>query len=539
RNWIDPETRNEPMKKNLVLFAIVFLSICIGYLLGSEKEILMSNQQDSWSMNRLERLLQYINNDYVEEIDTDSLVGEVIEDIVNRLDPHSVYIPAHHRQSIAENMQGNFYGIGVSFLMFKDSVTIIRVLEGGPSEAAGLLAGDRILIADKDTLFQKNYSSEKIMQTLKGRPGTSVDLTIYRKSEDKIFQLEMKRGKVPLPSVDSYYMMEKTVGYLKINRFSQTTYNEFDLALDDLISQGMKKMILDLRDNPGGYLHPAIQISNALLQKDQTIVITKSNMGEEERSLAEGNGNFQEGDLIVLVNGQSASASEIVAGAVQDNDRGWIIGRRTFGKGLVQQQMPLGGGDAVRLTIAKYFTPTGRSIQKPYNGDREAYDQDLSNRYHNGEMADAKKIPVTDSLAYKTPKGRTVFGGGGITPDFYISNKNTEQEEWNSLLLNSNMMNNFVFEELDKNRKKFNDFAMVDILEGQFEDLLPWHDLFVKYCADKQVEVTIEEWETLRAVKAYLGLQLFGENTFNQIKNQHDLFLETAISTLDSLSKFN
>ena len=527
------------MKKNLVLFAIVFLSICIGYLLGSEKEILMSNQQDSWSMNRLERLLQYIDNDYVEEIDTDSLVGEVIEDIVNRLDPHSVYIPAHHRQSIAENMQGNFYGIGVSFLMFKDSVTIIRVLEGGPSEAAGLLAGDRILIADKDTLFQKNYSSEKIMQTLKGRPGTSVDLTIYRKSEDKIFQLEMKRGKVPLPSVDSYYMMEKTVGYLKINRFSQTTYNEFDLALDDLISQGMKKMILDLRDNPGGYLHPAIQISNALLQKDQTIVITKSNMGEEERSLAEGNGNFQEGDLIVLVNGQSASASEIVAGAVQDNDRGWIIGRRTFGKGLVQQQMPLGGGDAVRLTIAKYFTPTGRSIQKPYNGDREAYDQDLSNRYHNGEMADAKKIPVTDSLAYKTPKGRTVFGGGGITPDFYISNKNTEQEEWNSLLLNSNMMNNFVFEELDKNRKKFNDFAMVDILEGQFEDLLPWHDLFVKYCADKQVEVTIEEWEILRAVKAYLGLQLFGENTFNQIKNQHDLFLETAISTLDSLSKFN
>ena len=527
------------MKKKLVLFAIVFLSICIGYLLGSEKEILMSNQQGSWSMNRLERLLQYIDNDYVEEIDTDSLVGEVIEDIVNRLDPHSVYIPAHHRQSIAENMQGNFYGIGVSFLMFKDSVTIIRVLEGGPSEAAGLLAGDRILIADKDTLFQKNYSSEKIMQTLKGRPGTSVDLTIYRKSEDKIFQLEMKRGKVPLPSVDSYYMMEKTVGYLKINRFSQTTYNEFDLALDDLISQGMKKMILDLRDNPGGYLHPAIQISNALLQKDQTIVITKSNMGEEERSLAEGNGNFQEGDLIVLVNGQSASASEIVAGAVQDNDRGWIIGRRTFGKGLVQQQMPLGGGDAVRLTIAKYFTPTGRSIQKPYNGDREAYDQDLSNRYHNGEMADAKKIPVTDSLAYKTPKGRTVFGGGGITPDFYISNKNTEQEEWNSLLLNSNMMNNFVFEELDKNRKKFNDFAMVDILEGQFEDLLPWHDLFVKYCADKQVEVTIEEWETLRAVKAYLGLQLFGENTFNQIKNQHDLFLETAISTLDSLSKFN
>ena len=197
-------------------------------------------------------------------------------------------------------------------------------------------------------------------------------------------------------------------------------------------------------------------------------------MGEEEKSMAEGNGNFQEGDLIVLVNGQSASASEIVAGAVQDNDRGWIIGRRTFGKGLVQQQMPLGGGDAVRLTIAKYFTPTGRSIQKPYNGDREAYDQDLSNRYHNGEMADAKKIPVTDSLAYKTPEGRTVFGGGGITPDFYISNKNTEQEQWDSLILNSNMMNNFVFEELDNNRRKFN-ALLWDILEGQFEHWVGFH----------------------------------------------------------------
>ena len=215
------------------------------------------------------------------------------------------------------------------------------------------------------------------------------------------------------------------------------------------------------------------------------------------------------------------------------------MGRRTFGKGLVQQQMPLGGGDAVRLPIAKYFTPTGRSIQKPYNGDRAAYYEDLSNRYHRGEIADAKKIPVIDSLAYKTPEGRTVYGGGGITPDFYISNKNTEQEEWNMLILNSNMMNNFVFEELDNNRKKFNGFMMNDLLEGKFKDILPWHELFVKYCADREIEITTEAPQTLKAVKAYLALQLFGENTFNQIKNQDDLFLETAIITLDSLSKIN
>ena len=281
------------MKKNLVLFSIVFLSISIGYLLGSENEILMSAEKDSWSINRLQRLLSYIENDYVEVINTDSLVGEVIEDLVNRLDPHSVYIPARQRQSIAENMQGNFYGIGVSFFMYKDSVTIIRVLKGGPSEAAGLLAGDRILIADEDTLFQKKYSSEKIMKILKGKAGTLVDLTIYRKSEDKTFQLEMKRGKVSLPSVESYYMIDQTVGYLKVNRFSQTTFEEFDLALEDLLSMGMENLILDLRNNPGGYLIPAKQISNAFLGKDQTIVITQSNMGEEEKSTAEGDGRFQ------------------------------------------------------------------------------------------------------------------------------------------------------------------------------------------------------------------------------------------------------
>ena len=228
------------MKKKIVLFAIIFLSICIGYLLGSEKVVLMSDQQDSSSINRIERLIQYIENDYVEKINTDSLVGKVIGDVVNRLDPHSVYIPARERQSINENMQGNFYGIGVSFFMYKDSVTIIRVLNGGPSQSAGLLAGDRILIANQDTLYKKNYSSEKIMYSLKGKPGTSIDLTIYRKSEDKILQLEMKRGKVPLPSVEAHYIIENTIGYLKINRFSQTTFNEFDHAINDLISNGMK-----------------------------------------------------------------------------------------------------------------------------------------------------------------------------------------------------------------------------------------------------------------------------------------------------------
>jgi carboxyl-terminal processing protease len=302
------------------------------------------------------------------------------------------------------------------------------------------------------------------------------------------------------------------------------------------MGEGMDKMILDLRDNPGGYLHSAKQISNAFLSKNQTIVITKTNMGEEEKSFAKGDGVFQEGGLIILVNEQSASASEIVAGAVQDNDRGWIIGRRTFGKGLVQKQMPLGGGDAVRLTIAKYYTPSGRSIQKPYsNNGRKDYYEDLNNRFENGEMADEKKIPIIDSLAFKTASGRTVYGGGGITPDNYVSNKNTQEEEWNDLILNSPLISNFVFNELDQNRKAFSKLKETQLLNNRGSSILPSYQEFSNYCKTNGIEFKNGKKETLKAIRANLALQLFGENIFNRIKNQEDVFIDKAIKTLDTL----
>ena len=524
------------MKNNFVLFLIIALSILIGYLLGNEKELLTIVDAGGSRMNRLERLLTYIENDYVEKINTDSLVGVVIQDIVERLDPHSVYIPSFERQMIVENMQGNFYGIGVSFFLVRDTVTIIRVIKDGPSEKAGLLAGDRILVANQDTLFQKKYSANKIMSILKGKPGTDVKLKLYRKSEDIIVDISLKRGKVPLQSVESHYMIDDSIGYIKINRFSQTTFNEFELAIQNLIGEGMDKMILDLRDNPGGYLHSAKQISNAFLSKNQTIVITKTNTGEEEKSVAKGDGIFQEGGLIILVNEQSASASEIVAGAVQDNDRGWIIGRRSFGKGLVQKQMPLGGGDAVRLTIAKYFTPSGRSIQKPYfNNNRKDYFEDLNNRFENGEMADEKKIPIIDSLAFKTPKGRTVYGGGGIIPDTYVSNKNTQEEQWNDLILNSPLISNFVFNELDQNRKAFSKLKEVQLLNNKSSSILPSYQEFSDYCKTNGIDFKNGKQETLKAIRANLALQLFGENIFNRIKNQEDIFIDKAIKTLDTL----
>ena len=523
------------MKNNFILFSIIGLSILIGYFLGNENEFHYGEIGGNEKINRLERLLNYIENDYVERINTDSLVGIVIEDIVNKLDPHSVYIPSFDRQLVVENMQGKFYGIGVSFFLVRDTVTVIRVIKDGPSEKAGLLAGDRILIANQDTLYQKKYSAEKIMSVLKGKPGTDVKLKLYRKSDDLIIDVDLKRGKVPLKSVESSYMLNDSIGYLKINRFSQTTFNEFESALKKLLSEGMHKMILDLRDNPGGYLHSAKQISNTFLSKGQTIVITKTNTGEQEKSVAKGDGIFQKGHIIILVNEQSASASEIVAGAIQDNDRGWIIGRRTFGKGLVQKQMPLGGGDAVRLTIAKYFTPSGRSIQKPYSNNRNEYYDDLNNRFENGEMADQTKIPIIDSLSYKTPKGRIVYGGGGIIPDKYVSNQNTKEEQWNDLILNSPLISNFIFDQLDLNRKAFSLLKEGELLKNLTPELIPSYEEFYEYCKTKGVEFKNGEKETLKALRANLALQLFGENTFNQIINQGDIFIEKAIKTLDSL----
>ena len=523
------------MKNNFILFSIIGLSILIGYFLGNENEFHYREIGGNEKINRVERLLNYIENDYVERINTDSLVGIVIEDIVNKLDPHSVYIPSFDRQLIVENMQGKFYGIGVSFFLVRDTVTVIRVIKDGPSEKAGLLAGDRILIANQDTLYQKKYSAEKIMSVLKGKPGTDVKLKLYRKSEDLIIDVDLKRGKVPLKSVESSYMLNDSIGYLKINRFSQTTFNEFESALKKLLSEGMHKMILDLRDNPGGYLHSAKQISNTFLSKGQTIVITKTNTGEQEKSVAKGDGIFQKGHIIILVNEQSASASEIVAGAIQDNDRGWIIGRRTFGKGLVQKQMPLGGGDAVRLTIAKYFTPSGRSIQKPYSNNRNEYYDDLNNRFENGEMADQTKIPIIDSLSYKTPKGRIVYGGGGIIPDKYVSNQNTKEEQWNDLILNSPLISNFIFDQLDLNRKAFSLLKEGELLKNLTPALIPSYEEFYEYCKTKGVEFKNGEKETLKALRANLALQLFGENTFNQIINQGDIFIEKAIKTLDTL----
>lgn len=525
-------------KNTFYLFLIVILSLIIGFQFGTQKQFLFgSSMKKETTVDKLNRLLILLENDYVDQIDTDSLVGQMIENIVSELDPHSMYIPVEQQQQIAESMRGNFVGIGVSFQLLKDTIAVVRVLEDGPSEKAGLKTGDRILMVDKDTLYQKGLTSQAVVSRLKGSSKSPIQLKVYRKSNDSIYNFEFVRGEVPLPSVSSYYMIDEQTGYIKINRFSKTTYDEFEFGMRYLMEQNLKNCILDLRGNPGGYLFPATQIADTFLSQGKSIVVVESNKGKKQTTMSTGNGLFEEGKLFILVDENSASASEVIAGAIQDNDRGWIIGRRTFGKGLVQQQMPLGQGDQIRLTTARYYTPTGRSIQRPYaKNTKEEYYAEVQGRYESGEMLNKKNVPIVDSLAYTTPEGRTVYGGGGIVPDFYITNKNTLEEGWNDLVIKSNFVNRFVFEEMDKRRAYYEGLSKAFFYHEFNVERDYFVNAFVAYCKKNNypIEMGVKEESTLlQSIKAYMALQLFDEALFIQLLNEKDEFI---IFTLDHIN---
>ena len=515
------------------------LSVAIGYLFGSHlNPNLNTLSQSHPSIHKLNRLMTYLTRDYVDKINADSLVRVVIEDIVDALDPHSVYIPAVQNESLTESMQGNFEGIGVQFRMLRDTIVVSRVLGGGPSERAGLISGDRILMADQDTLFSKALENDQIISRLKGSSSTPVKLSVYRKKQDSIYVFDIIRGPVPLPSVNSSYMINYHSGYIKISRFSQTTYSEFKKALTSLLSQDMKDLILDLRGNPGGYLLPAKQIADDFLEARKPIVIVEGSNGKRQRTVSSSNGLFETGSLYVLVDEDSASASEVIAGAIQDNDRGIILGRRTFGKGLVQQQMPLGQGDQIRLTTARYFTPTGRSIQRPYDASSKSeYYAEVRERYRTGEMEDPSNIPVNDSLVFTTPEGRKVYGGGGITPDIYISNDDSLEETWNRFLISSNYIDLFVFQQLNKNYKKY-DFNNAPQF---YNEPLPFQKEFIasfkRFCKNNSLPIEVNEQNEesiLISIKAYIALQLFDENIYIRIINEKDPFIQRALDEIVS-----
>ncbi|MBT8282325.1 MAG: S41 family peptidase, partial [Muriicola sp.] len=353
------------MKKYQYIWpTVIALALAMGILIGGKLDFNDSPEKlftTNSKKDKLNRLIDYIDYEYVDDINTDSIVDVTVNNILEKLDPHSVYIPREELSQVSENMKGDFVGIGINFYMYRDTITVIRTVENGPSFLKGIEPGDRVLLADGDTLYGKNLASRKIVGTLKGESGTSVDLKIYRKKENRFFNVTLERDRVPIKSVESFYMLTPDMGYIKINRFAESTYKEFKKALRALQKQGAKKLTLDLRDNPGGYLGIAEQLADEFLKDGKLILFTKNNKGKIDKMFATEKGSFEDKPVYVLINERSASASEIIAGALQDNDVGTIVGRRSFGKGLVQREMALGDGSAVRLTVSRYYTPTGRS----------------------------------------------------------------------------------------------------------------------------------------------------------------------------------
>ena len=509
------------------------LGIALGILLGSfldfgynDTALFTSNAKK----DKLNKLIDYIDYEYVDAINTDSIVDVTVNGILDNLDPHSTYIPPDEYSAMEENMKGDFVGIGVSFYPYNDSLAVIQAIKGGPSARAGIKGGDRIVYADGIKLSTIEITDDSLSSILKGKARTPIEIKVKRPGVKNLLTFNFQRDHVPISSVVGSYMLTNNLGYIKINRFAESTHEEFKEALKTLKNKGATKIALDLRDNPGGYISSAEGVVNEFLEEDKLILFTKNKTGKISNSYTDDSGIFEDGEVFILINENSASASEIVAGALQDNDKGVIVGRRSFGKGLVQREMDLGDGSAVRLTIARYYTPTGRSIQKPYElGDKD-YFEDYLNRYENGELRSVDSIKVADSLKFRTPKGKIVYGGGGIIPDIFVP-KNTDYEvEHLNYVLRSGYMRLFIFEQLEKNRTYYNSLTM-----EQFQEEVVISDQvvedFISFAQFRQINLKASKYRDLykRYLKATMARQLFDNNAFEMMVNKEDAVIQKVI----------
>lgn len=518
-------------KKYWPLF--LFSAVAVGVIIGSQLNFFSGDSELSSNNYRgkLNRLIDFIEREYVDEVDTDSIVDLTVNGILEKLDPHSVYITKGEFNQVAESMRGDFVGIGVNFYMYNDSVAVIKPLPGGPSEKAGIQSGDRILYADNFQLFGKKLPSDSLFSKLKGQVGSEVSLTVYRKSVNKKLKLKLKRDVIPIKSVDVALMVDKNTGYIKINRFAETTYDEFKRGLDKLMKQGATQVILDVRDNGGGYLEKAVEIADDFLKEDAMIVFTKNKKGQVVETKATSKGIFEKSKVFVLINENSASASEILAGAIQDNDRGLIVGRRSFGKGLVQREMPLGDGSAVRLTVARYYTPSGRSIQKPYeNGTKEYFDE-FQQRFGSGELYEKDSIKVADSLKFKTVKGRTVYGGGGIIPDVFVPLEGKHGDEAVEMIMQYGVVSYYVFEQLDKNRQEFTALNYADFLK-KMDATDDYFDGFQKHLTKSGLSIPLDTNKALvkRFLTAEFARQLYDDEKYYQIILKEDAMVKAVLN---------
>ena len=527
---------NNRLKKTSVWMPLaIAVALVAGMWIGKS----FFNNSARWnSRSKLDTILEIIDRSYVDDVDPDSLLEASFAGLLSHLDPHSVYIPAADLQNVNEELSGSFSGIGISFNLLNDSINVLEVISGGPSEKAGLLAGDKIVSINDTIVAGQKWSDVKVRSSLRGPKGSVVKLGIKRHSSNDILTFEVVRGDIPVTSVDAAYMIAPKTGYVKINKFGSNTYSEFLTSVVNLMADGAEKFVIDLRGNGGGFMEPAVLMANEFLPAGSPIVSMRGKTTPDDRpTFSDGSGSLLNTELVVLIDEVSASASEIFAGAIQDNDRGLVIGRRSFGKGLVQNQIELPDSSALRLTIARYYTPSGRCIQKTYAPGTD-YDRDIINRYEHGEFYSADSIKLDKSLAFETMHGRTVYGGGGIMPDIFVPNDTAGITSYYLNVVNAGLIQKYTFDYTDRNRDRLEKSGDVAALLRMLPDDDTLLQDFVSYSqkagvAPRWYYINISRDLLVNQLKAMIARNVLGVEGYFKVFNELD---PTVVSGVEALA---
>lgn len=542
--------------KKYIFPTLTIVTLLIGFLIGNavsnkanaQRFYIQNGQIYAQPESKVDQLLQLMENVYVDKINVDSITDEVMDGFIKQLDPHSAYIPKKDLELVNSELSSSFSGIGVQFNIQQDTVHIVAVISNGPCEGVGVLAGDKIVEVNDSAFVGKGINNEKVMHTLRGPKGTEVKIGIRRYGVEETLYYTITRGDIPIHSVDAKFIIESPtptlpkgegvkIGFIRVNKFGENTYDEFIAALAELKAKGATSYIVDLRENSGGFMDQAIKMANEFLERGDGIVYADGRAYPRYEAKANGSGRFKNVPLTVLIDNFSASASEIFAGAMQDNDRATIIGRRSFGKGLVQQQMPFADGSAVRLTVARYYTPSGRCIQKPYKlGEQEDYQKDLLERFEHGEFYSADSIHMQDSTVYYTKSGKVVHGGGGIMPDIFVGRDTTLNTAYYNRIVNHAYTYQFAYRYTDAHRKELSQYKDWQSLEKHLLQA-NWMPELVKFCQDKGIEPNEEQLAKsrpllVRLVNAYIVRNMLGDEGFFPLFERDDEITKVAVENM-------
>lgn len=523
---------------------IISVSLVLGMYVGMRLSEPFKNTRSFFSFrtgqfSKINDVINYINNEYVDTVNQKSLVEKTISDMLHELDPHSAYIPADELQAMNEPLEGNFDGIGIEFHIQDDTIMVVSAVSGGPSEQLGIRSGDRIIKVEGKNVAHVDITNTQVMQLLRGPSKTSVKVTVFRRSTGQTLDFTIVRGKIPIYSVDVAYMINKETGFIKISHFAENTYSEYIDAFMKLKEQGLQNLVLDLRGNPGGYLKTAIQIADEFLPDRKLIVYTEGrSRARESFYTTDHRGYFETGPLVVLIDEGSASASEIVAGALQDWDRATIVGRRSFGKGLVQEQSEFPDGSAIRLTVARYYTPTGRCIQKAYSEGYDEYSNELFERMKRGELLSSDSIHFSDSLKYKTPGGKIVYGGGGIMPDVFVPLDTAGSSDFYAVVNGQGLISQFAYNYLDEHRQGFDKYDSFGTFNSSFNVTGDMYHQFLDFVKKNNVAsdakgAQVSEKLIKLQLKALIARQIWKNDGFYPVLLSDDPTLKKALELLE------